>query len=89
MKRPVFHRQIDRRQFEKQEHLNQSDGSRAMKWHNKKNTLDYLHQNTYDLRRNVLGSKYVSLFSVKFVQDMLLRDKYVKYYVQYARRNAC
>ena len=78
MKRPVIHRQTDRRQFEKQEHQNQSDGSRAMKWHNKKNTFDYLYQNTYDLRRNVLGSKYISLFSVKFVQDVLRHYKYVK-----------
>jgi hypothetical protein len=31
-------------------------------WDKKKNTFDRLHQNTYNLRRNVLGSKYVSLF---------------------------
>jgi len=60
-----------------------------MRWHNKKNTLDYLYQNTNDLRRNVLSSKYVSLFSVKFVQNVLRHGRYVTNYVQYARRNAC
>jgi len=53
-----------------------------MRWHNKKNTLDYIYQNTYDLRRKVLDSKHVSLLSMKFVQSVLRQDKYVTNYVQ-------